>query len=208
MPHKIINVERSIVMIDYDKLNYLLYTDDNYLKVSQKLVKTLGVEEAVLYTYLIEKSKKYNPVSIENYFLCTVEDISKDLNFTPFKQRTILNSLSEKQLVKMKFGHARTRYVCVNEDLRVLENLLYESAFSYLEVKLLDYVKNNLEDFKSHAKFTEEESRELQNYFTNMLMDKNIKNHVRRRINIFSLPENDLLVSNQCSSHEHELSHY
>lgn len=164
-------------MINKKKLQELIETNDNCLQVNKKLIQILGVECAVLYTYLLsEYFEKFNKYMVqENCFLCNVEDIQKKLKFSPFKQRNLLNELIKYKLIDIKYGQSRTRYIYINEDISVLQNLLYDVKYTDITNKLISYIVKNIENFYEEEDFNIEDSLQLYNHLSKINFNKSIK---------------------------------
>ncbi len=136
------------------RLHELLNSDKDAIKINKDLLKTLDLEEAVLYSYLVsDLHKHYKNIDFKSfnddvYFLCNVEDIEKAINFSPFRQRNALNKLQKKGLLKVKLGQARARYICINENPANLERILFGVAVSDFAKEFNDYIERQVEQFK------------------------------------------------------------
>ncbi len=135
-------------MINKKTLDKIIGTNNDCLKVNKKMIQIIGVEGAILYTYLLSTyMEKYNDcISDENYFLCNVDEIEENLKFSPFKQRNLLNELIKYKLIKIKYGQSRARYISINEDLSVLEELLFNIKYTKVANKLITYIVKNIEN--------------------------------------------------------------
>ena len=110
-----------------EDLYKIINSDNNCIKINKSLFSSFEIDEAVFYSYLVSKCYKnykkenYKYFNDEIYFYSPIEDAEKTLNLTPFKQRNILNKLQKKNLLSVKFGQARSRYVCLNSADTVIE---------------------------------------------------------------------------------------
>ena len=113
------------------RLQELLNSDRNSIRINKDLLKTLDLEEAVLYSFLVyefDKNSKHYEIKYFNddkYFLCSVDDVENELNLSAFRQRNALNKLQDKNLLEIKLGQYRTRYIHLNENPEILERILY-----------------------------------------------------------------------------------
>lgn len=139
-------------------LERLLNSGSNFITINKDLFQILDIDEALLYSYLVPvysnniKKEDYKYFGTDKYILCSVDKIENDLGLSPFRQRNALNKLQKKNLLVVKLGHARTRYVCVNEDEKVLEGLLYKHAMSSIKGELFDFLIKQVEKFKPEYK--------------------------------------------------------
>lgn len=182
-------------MINKKNLEKIIETDNDYLKINKKMIQVMGVDAAVLYTYLLsiyfERCNDYS--YYDNYFLCNVDEIQKCLNFSPFKQRSILNELTKYKLIKIKYGQSRTRYISINEDLSILNNLLYGIKYQKFENKLISYIIKNIENLYEEEDFDSEDSIQLYNYLSKINFNKSIKEseeYKNLELEWLSMPEN------------------
>ena len=158
-------------MKNKDLLQKLFDSKRECLQVNKQMIKTLGVEAAVLYTYLFSKYIENS----ENDFLCNVDEIQENFKFSPFKQRTLLNELIKFKLLNIRYGQSRTRYININEDLTVLEKLLYGDKYTKFTSKLINYIVQNIEELYEEEDFDKEDNVYFYNYLSNMNFNKSIK---------------------------------
>ena len=139
-----------------EDLYRFLGSDNDCIKVNKNLFNVFGFDEAVFYSYLVEKCYKsfknqdYKYFADEAYFFAPVDEVEKALNLTPFKQRSIINKLHKKNLINVKFGQARARYISINSDIYSVQEVLFdkkklmelESAF----IRFMAQQVNNLSD--------------------------------------------------------------
>ena len=136
------------------RLQELLNSDKNSIKINKDLLKTLDLEEAVLYSFLVyefdKNSKHYENKYFDGdkYFLCPVDDIENELNLSAFRQRNALNKLQDKGLLEIKLGQYRTRYIHLNENPEILERILYGVAISDFQKAFNKYLEEQVETFK------------------------------------------------------------
>lgn len=184
------------IMITKKTLDKIIGTNNDCLKVNKKMIQIVGVECAILYTYLLSTyMEKYNDcINDENYFLCNVDEIEENLKFSPFKQRNLLNELIKYKLIKIKYGQSRTRYISINEDLSVLEELLFDIKYTKVANKLITYIVKNIEDLSAEENFDYEDSIQLYNYLSKINFNKSIKESKEYKnlgLGWLSLSEND-----------------
>ena len=114
----------------------------------------------MFYSYLVEKcyrsfkNQDYKYFFNEAYFFVPVDEVEKTLNLTPFKQRSIINKLQKKNLINIKFGQARTRYISINSDIYSVQEILFnkrklkelESAFIRFMAQQVNSLSENGEN--------------------------------------------------------------
>lgn len=132
-------------MIEKSKLEQILGLKKSSLNISKPLIRALGLDSAIVYSYLLSKYFDNNGFSNDNYFICSVEELENELTYTPFKQRNILQDLEKKNLINIKFGQARTRYIGINEDLSILENILYKKSWSDVNYEMQNLLTRHKE---------------------------------------------------------------
>ena len=137
-----------------ERLHKLLNADKNCVKINRDLLKALNIEEALLYSILVSEYQKklkledYKFFEDKKFIYCPVEDIEQFINLSAFKQRNILNSLQKKDLLCVKLGHARARYIWINDDASVLEKLLYGYTVNEYQEDLMKIVIKQLNNFR------------------------------------------------------------
>jgi len=130
-----------------EKISKLLGSGKSQLKINMDLFKIMDTEEAILYSYLVpvfEKQTKqdfYRIFDDNKYILYSPASIEKATGLSPFKQRNALNRLQKRGLLKVKLGHARTKYISINEDCRLLEKMLYGLSFTDVEKVFMQYLE-------------------------------------------------------------------
>lgn len=135
------------------RLHELLNSDKNAIKINRDLLKTLDIEEAVIFSYLVPKYQKELKNGNLRYFnnrmylFCPVEEIADNLNLSAFRQRNAINKLVKKGLINIKLGQSRARYIWVNDDASVLEQLMYGTSISDVEMELIQYVAQQVGHF-------------------------------------------------------------
>lgn len=137
-----------------ERLHKLLNADKNCVRINRDLLKALNIEEALLYSILVSEYQKklkledYKFFEDKKFIYCPVEDIEQFINLSAFKQRNILNSLQKKQLLYVKLGHARARYIWINDDASVLEKLLYGYTVNEYQEDLMKIFIKQLNNFR------------------------------------------------------------
>ena len=137
-----------------ERLHKLLNADKNCVRINRDLLKALNIEEALLYSILVSEYQKklkledYKFFEDKKFIYCPVEDIEQFINLSAFKQRNILNSLQKKDLLYVKLGHARARYIWINDDASVLEKLLYGYTLNEYQEDLMKIFIKQLNNFR------------------------------------------------------------
>ena len=75
----------------------------------------------------------------------------------------------------MKYGQSRNRYISINEDLSILNNLLYEVKYTYYANKLISHIVKNIEDFYEEEDLSSEEVIHFYNHLSKINFNKSIK---------------------------------
>ena len=136
--------------MNIEDLFKFLNHDKNCIKINKGLLNILNLEEAAFYSFLIKmcyekyKNQEYKYFDDMIYYFVPVEDIEEKLNLTPFKQRVILNKLEKENLIKIKFGHARKRYVAISEDISMIEKLVFNVDIYKLKKELVSFLSDKL----------------------------------------------------------------
>ena len=145
--------------MEIEKLYKFLNSDKQCLKINRNLFNILSFESAVFYSYIVAKCKEnikkdeYKCFDEKIYFFSPVDEIKKNLKLTAFKQRTILNQLQKKNLLKVKYGHARTRYIWLNSDIHHLQELITgKDKLHQLEIKFINFLKEQ-ENFEIEPQY-------------------------------------------------------
>ncbi len=137
-----------------ERLHKLLNADKSCVRINRDLLKALNIEEALLYSILVSEYQKklkledYKFFEDKKFIYCPVEDIEQFINLSAFKQRNILNSLQKKDLLYVKLGHARARYIWINDDASVLEELLYGFRINKYETEFMKMIIIQMNNFK------------------------------------------------------------
>lgn len=94
-----------------------LLASDNYVLVNQKLMKSLGIAESVLFAKLANEYdywEKENKLS-DGYFPLTVEKIKNDIGMTAYQQRKAIEKLENLGIIETKLiGMPAKRYIKIN----------------------------------------------------------------------------------------------
>ena len=114
------------------KIKYLirdLLKSTGYLSVNKKLVRKLGLYEAILVADLISKEEYFenkNELNKEGYFYNVQENIQKDTQLSAFQQREAIKNLKEARVISVKkIGMPAKYYFKINYEK--LEELLSTS---------------------------------------------------------------------------------
>ena len=107
--------------------------------------KVLPMLQECFYAYLRKeydaaiKRQDYK-IFDDNYVLFPVDKIKEEVGLTAFQQRRLLEILADDALIRVKFGHKRTRYilVCDSDSVyrRVAKSLKKLSYNQLLQVEL------------------------------------------------------------------------
>ncbi len=147
-----------------ERLHKLLNTDKDCVRINRDLLKALNIEEALLYSILVSEYQKklkledYKFFDDKKFIYCPVEDIEQFINLSAFKQRNILNNLQKKDLLFVKLGHARARYIWINDDASVLEELLYGYTVDKYQEDLMKIFIKQLNNFRQQKNIKIESS--------------------------------------------------
>lgn len=129
-------------------LHKMLNSGKNFIKINQNLLNTLDLEQAALYSYLVSEYQKtirnenYKIFDNNMYMYCPVDDIEKALGLSSFKQRNALITLQDANLLKVKLGKSRTRYIWINEDVHILDSVMRGTSFYALKADFEKYVNS------------------------------------------------------------------
>ena len=122
-----------------ERIHKLLNSSRNHIKINTDLLKIMDTDEAILYSYLVPmfqknlKQQDFRFFNDELFVPYKTELIEAMTGLSAFKQRNALNRLQKKNLLKVKLGQARTKFISINENVSVLENLLYGLSLSAIE---------------------------------------------------------------------------
>ena len=140
--------------MNISEIRKLLNSGKDYIRVNINLLKTLNIEEAILYSYLVplyEKNVKqgyYKNFDNRLFILYSIETTEKYTGLSAFRQRSAINNLEKKQLLMTKLGQARTKYVYINENASALEKILFGVSYQDIKTAFFKYIeklKKNLE---------------------------------------------------------------
>lgn len=146
-------------------LHKMLYSGKNFIKINQDLLNTLDIEQAALYSYLVSEYQKsirkedYKYFDNNIYMFCPVEEIENAIGLSAFRQRNALTSLQDKNLLKVKLGKSRARYIWINDDIEVLEYIMYGSKFGAIKADFEKYVNEVTK--KLVEKFSSKDNRNI-----------------------------------------------
>ena len=146
-------------------LHKMLYSGKNFIKINQDLLNTLDIEQAALYSYLVSEYQKsirkedYKYFDNNIYMFCSVEEIENAIGLSAFRQRNALASLQDKNLLKVKLGKSRARYIWINEDTKVLEYIMYGSKIDAIKADFEKYVESLAKKFVE--RFSAKDNREI-----------------------------------------------
>ena len=165
------------VPMSIERIHKLLNSSRNHIKINTDLLKIMDTDEAILYSFLVPmfqknlKQQDFRFFNDELFIPYKTELIETMTGLSAFKQRNALNRLQKKNLLKVKLGQARTKFVSINENAAVLENLLYGLSLSAIE----QYLFKCYEAIEEQAQNTNRPtiSRE---YFMNNMKNSDIFN--------------------------------
>ncbi len=127
------------VPMSIERIHKLLNSSRHHIKINTDLLKVMDTDEAILYSYLVPMFQKglkqqdfrfFNDTVFVTYNTDLVESMT---GLSPFRQRNALNRLQKKNLLSVKLGQARSKYVSINENYQVLERMLYGFSVSSME---------------------------------------------------------------------------
>ena len=106
-----------------------ILSSSNYIVVNKDLIKSLGLESAVIFGVLASEAdywQKENRLD-DGFFFCTVEKIRAITSLSEHVQRQAIVKLQKMKLIDVKYkGLPKTRYFKINEG-QVLENFKHKS---------------------------------------------------------------------------------
>lgn len=148
-----------------------LIASRNFITVNKDLIKTLGLEEAVLFGELCseydywEKQEQLK----DGYFFSTIENIENNTTLSEHKQRKALEKLKKLNIIETKvMGIPAKRYIKINE----------EQVLEFFNGKFLKNLGT--------------ETLKIQELDTqNLSGNNNITNNNQLNNNIFNIPELD-----------------
>ena len=146
-------------------LHKMLCTGKNFIKINQDLLKILDIEQAALYSYLVSEYQKsirnedYKYFDNKIFIFCPVEEIENALGLSAFRQRGALSTLQDKNLLKVKLGKSRARYIWINDNTEVLEYMMYNSKFGAIKADFEKYVNEVTK--KLVEKFSSKDNRNI-----------------------------------------------
>lgn len=146
-------------------LHKMLCAGKNFIKINQDLLKILDIEQAALYSYLVSEYQKsirnedYKYFDNKIFIFCPVEEIENALGLSAFRQRGALSTLQDKNLLKVKLGKSRARYIWINDNTEVLEYMMYNSKFGAIKADFEKYVNEVTK--KLVEKFSSKDNRNI-----------------------------------------------
>ena len=128
--------------------NLLLFSGEDYLRVSKGLVRTLGVECAFMFAELVDEylyyyKQKYDVLEQNNgWFYSTADNIKERTSWSADKQEKIIKILIEKNLIQKKIaGVPAKRFFYINsKEAQNLVTQYHETSFR--KKRQLDSAKN------------------------------------------------------------------
>lgn len=169
-------------MEQYIKVLQLIATN-NFITLNKTLIKTIGLEEAVLLGELASEYdywKKQGKLE-DDYFYSTIENIEENTTLSEFKQRKALNKLKQLELIEIKLkGIPAKRYIKINENklLEVLKNkFLKNSGTVSLKIQELDTekLKGNNNIINNNKNNKKEKKSEFDIVINNNFKDEELK---------------------------------
>ncbi len=128
----------------------MLDTEKDCIKLNKRMFEEIGIEPAVLYSYLVNNQISCEkPIYYNNERFCpySVQDIQKATTLSAFKQRNALETLQKKGLIKIKMGQSKLRLISVVEDSNLIKNILFGTNF-ISKITKNEKVKYFLNQFK------------------------------------------------------------
>lgn len=95
--------------------------NSNYISVNKTLIKTVGLEEAILLGELCSEYdywEEHNQLTDDGYFYATIEKIENNTTLSEYQQRKAVNTLKNFDILETKLkGLPATRYFKINENM-------------------------------------------------------------------------------------------
>lgn len=95
--------------------------NSNYISVNKTLIKTVGLEEAILLGELCSEYdywEEHNQLTDDGYFYATIEKIENNTTLSEYQQRKAVNTLKSLDILETKLkGLPATRYFKINENM-------------------------------------------------------------------------------------------
>lgn len=141
-------------------IQQMLNTERDCIKVNKKLFEKIGIEAAIIYSYLVGNQINEMRVATDNiseedyYILYSVESIQKATTLSAFKQRNALEELQARGLIKIKMGQSKSRYISVVCDSETIKNMLFNVSLkeSITESETIQYFLKQFNIFKQATK--------------------------------------------------------
>lgn len=141
-------------------IQQMLNTERDCIKVNKKLFEKIGIEAAIIYSYLVGNQIDEMKIAADNtleedyYILYSVESIQKATTLSAFKQRNALEELQTRGLIKIKMGQSKSRYISVVCDSETIKNMLFNVSLreSITESETIQYFLKQFNIFKQATK--------------------------------------------------------
>lgn len=95
-----------------------LIISKNFIAVNKDLIKSLGLEEAVMMGELVDEflyGEQQNTIDEEGYFLSTVDNVEQNTGLKESRQRTVIKHLVEAGIITVKLkGLPAKRHIKIN----------------------------------------------------------------------------------------------
>lgn len=137
--------------------------NSNYISVNKTLIKTVGLEEAILLGELCSEYdywEEHNQLTEDGYFYATIEKIEENTTLSEYQQRKAVNTLKNLDILETSLkGLPATRYFRINEN------------------KLFSFLRTSSEKTKELVpeKFQLSNNKNNKNKSKKPLIDKSIK---------------------------------
>lgn len=93
----------------------------NYISVNKTLIKTIGLEEAIMIGELCSEYDywdEHNQLTDDGYFYATIEKIQDNTGLSEYQQRKAIRTLESLDIVRTKLkGLPATRYFMIDEEM-------------------------------------------------------------------------------------------
>lgn len=128
--------------------------NSNYISVNKTLIKTVGLEEAILLGELCSEYDywdEHNQLTDDGYFYATVEKIEDNTTLSEYQQRKAVNTLKNLDILETKLkGLPAMRYFKINESM--LLSFLGASSEKTKELDTEKFKSSNNRDNKNRNK--------------------------------------------------------
>lgn len=133
-------------------IQQMLNTERDCIKVNKKMIEKLGIESAIIYSYLV--NNQLNNLGDDVFLPYTIEALQKATTLSAFKQRNALDELQAQGLIKIKVGQSKLRLISVVEDSELVKDLLFDINLSehFNKRETIQYLLKQIKIFQDVTK--------------------------------------------------------